>query len=201
MTRSSNMAKAEEWSEARPRGLWRYGLEFITVGHDALDSHRKREIAGRGPNRSHVPLSSRAPFPIYYNFLHGVELGLKAYLLSVKAATIEELRSKKFGHNLDRLLNKALDYDRRSGCLELTDAHISVICSSNELYASKQFEYIKIGEAQLMPIDSVAEAADTLIAGLGVLICPGGFLKKFSRDLAWLKRALDRRDPGRSPAQ
>ncbi len=192
---------AAEEREARPGGLWRYGLEFITVGHDALDSHRKREIASRSPSRSHVPPSSRAPFPIYYNFLHGVELGLKAYLLHVEAATIKELRSNKFGHNLDRLLNTALDCDLRSHCLELTDTQIFAICSSNELYASKQFEYITIGRAQLMPIDSVAEAADTLIAGLGVLICSGEVLRRFSRDLAWLKRALDRRDPGRDPAQ
>ncbi len=185
------MAKAEEWREARPGGLWRYGLEFITVGHDALDSHRKRETAGRGPGSNHVPLSPRAPFPIYYNFLHGAELGLKSYLLYVEATTMEKLRSKKFGHDLDLLLNTALDHDLRSHCPELTDTHISTICSSKELYASKQFEYIRIGGAQLMPINTVAEAADTLIAGLGVLLCPSKLLRNFSQDLAWLKIAPD----------
>ena len=106
------------------------------------------------------------PFPIYFNFLHGIELGLKAYLLHVNAATINELKSKQLGHNLSNLLDKALEHDLHSNCPELTDSVIDVIRFSSNTYADKQYEYVRIGSVQLMPIDKVVEAADILIRGL-----------------------------------
>ena len=39
-TGTSNMAKAEEWREARPKGLWRYGLEFTTVSNHKTKSSK-----------------------------------------------------------------------------------------------------------------------------------------------------------------
>ena len=160
------MAKDEEWRQASPFELRRYSDEFITIGRDALKCHRKREVSRRGSGYKHVPPDPIAPYPIYFNFLHGIELGLKAYLLQVNAATINELKSKPLGHNLSNLLDKALEHDLRSNCPELTKHHIDIIRCSNEAYSNKRFEYIRVGGERFMPIDEVVTVADKLSKGL-----------------------------------
>ena len=161
------MAMSEKWRETSPYGLRRYANEFITVGHDALNSHRKRNISSRSSGYDQVQPSQIVPFPIYFNFLHGIELGLKAYLLNIEALTLDELKkSKEFGHNLANLVDKALDYGLRNDCPELTESNISVIRFSSETYTNKRLEYIRIGGEQIRPIDEVADAADTLISSL-----------------------------------
>ena len=160
--------RGEEWREASPVGLQRNGEEFITVARDALAAYRKRltELSNpQVPQYRKDQLLETAPFPIYYNFLHGVELGLKSYLLHVKAATLEGLR-KRFGHKLDCLLGEALQHNLRSQCRELTDTHIGAIDNSSWLCEDKQFEYHRTGGVSPVPIDCVAEAAETLIAAL-----------------------------------
>ena len=162
------MKKGDEWRGESPFGLWRYGDEFITVGRDALDAHRERDPELRDPGYSQYAreeMLKYAPDAIYYNFLHGVELGLKSYLLHVETGPLEKLRHQ-FGHNIARLLDEALQRGLCSQCPELTDTHIEVIRHSSQLYTSKQFEYIHIGFVSLVGIDQVAEAAETLIAGL-----------------------------------
>ena len=150
-----------------PYGLRRYANEFITVGHDALNSHRKRNTSSRGSGYDQVQPSQIAPFPIHFNFLRGMELGFKAYLLNIEAVTLDELKSKdKFGHNLANLLDKALDCGLRNDCSKLTESNISVIRFSSEVYLNKRFEYIRIGGEQLIPIDEIADVADTLINSL-----------------------------------
>ena len=181
----------EEKLRYRPIGLWRYGCEFVTTAHDALACHRKREKEGRHPNRSHVPSSKLAPFPIYYNFLHGIELGLKAYLLYVDAVPLTDLR--RYGHHLDHLLKKAICHDLRNVCPELTDSHIDTTLCLSGSYAKKEFEYIQPGGAQLMPINQVVEVAETLIAGLGAGIFPEQCRNGRAGDLPWLKKATSPR--------
>ena len=156
--------KGEEWREASPIGLRRYGEEFIRVARDALEAHRKRNPP-LSALENHV--GEFAPDPIYYNFLHGVELGLKSYLLHVGAVKLRDLR-RQFGHNLTRLLEKALDHDLRRQCSELTDTHLDPIRNLSPVYESKQLEYIHIGFCSSGPVDirKVADAAETLIAGL-----------------------------------
>ena len=120
--------------------------EFITVVRDALKCRRNREVSRRGSGYEYVPPDQIVPFPIYFNFLHGIELGLKTYLLHVNAATINDLKSKRLEHNLSNILDKALEHGLRSNCPELTDSVICVIRFSSSTYADKQFEYIRIGE-------------------------------------------------------
>ena len=141
------MRTIDQWRENSPFGLRRYADEFTKVGEAALN---------QGQDVS---------FAAYYNFLHGVELGLKSYLLQVGAEGLQSLR-RGYGHNLARLLDKSIDHDLRTRCPSLTNTHIDAIKGSSELYKNKQFEYISIGGIQLMPIDHVAAAAKALITGL-----------------------------------
>ncbi len=170
--------------------LWRDGFEFITVGHDALVSYRKRNPS------NHESAEEIPPFAIYYNFLHGIELGLKAYLLHVKARELKELRSKEFGHNLAILLAEVLAHGLSPDVLILEDSNITAIVFSSWYYENKRLEYSKIGGGQIMEVNIVAKAADTLIVGLGVFFHqPKGKshpqLERFSQEFPWFKNALE----------
>ena len=82
------------------------GFEFITVGHDALVSYRKRSPS------NHESAEAIPPFAIYYNFLHGIELGLKASLLHVKARKLKELPS---ADDWDELLLPEIERQQAAG--------------------------------------------------------------------------------------
>ena len=148
----------DEWRGDTPAGLRRFACQFITVGRDALDCNRKRD-----PPVQWLP--EIAPEAIYYNFLHGIELGLKAYILQFGAATIGSLR-RNFGHDLEHLLREACDCGLRQRCPRLSDEHTEAIRASSSLYKGKEFEYIRIGAVQQLPIGVVAKAAETLLADL-----------------------------------
>ena len=152
----------EEWRGDSPVGLRRLGAEFIKVGQDALEAYRRRNP----PTLLDQDLGEVAHDAIYYNFLHGIELGLKSYLRHTNAVPLRDLRSSSFGHDLCCLLDKSIEHGFHTECPELKDAHIEVIWCSSERYRSKEFEYIQIGAAQYPPIDAVAEAAETLITEL-----------------------------------
>lgn len=157
--------KREEWREDSPIGLRRFGKDFITVGLDALSAHRVRYPL------SPLDLASGEIIPeaIYYNFLHGVELGLKSYLRHIDAVSIRDLRSHLYGHNLCRLLDKSIQHGLRAKCPKLTRFHLDTIRCANELYMPKEFEYIRIGFAQVPIINAVKETAEVLFCGLNRL--------------------------------
>ena len=159
----NNIKKKDEWREDSPVRLRGLGREYIMVGRDALEADKKRHP--RTPLDTHA--GEVVTDPIYYNFLHGVELGLKSYLRHVKAVTLQDLKhSRKFGHDLTRLLDKALKHGLCGQCSELTNAHLGTIRFLSPIYMDKQFEYSRIGFASYVPINQVAEAAETLITGL-----------------------------------
>ena len=150
------------WRGDSPVGLRRFGREFITVGHDALAAHRKRYP----PTALERCLGEVVLDAIYYNFLHGVELGLKSYLRHIDVVPLQDLRHPSYGHDLCRLLDRSIKHHFLTRCPKLNTTHIEVIRCSNELYKSKQFEYLWIGAAKYLTIDAVAEAAETLITEL-----------------------------------
>ena len=123
----------------------------------------------RNPTNSIGP--GYAPFAIYFNFLRGIELGLKSYLVHEAEMLEKELRKKEWGHNLDRLLEEALKHPLQSACTELTDTDLEVIRHSSEPYSSKKFEYIWMGGSlEMLPIDQVAKTTDNLIFGVEDLV-------------------------------
>ena len=145
-------------------GLWFYGQEFIETAVDALAAYKKKNPTNPiGPGY--------APFAIYFNFLHGIELCLKSYLVHEAGMRDEDLRSKEFGHNLDRLLDEALCHRLRDACTELTNTDLETIRFSSKNYSSKNFEYIWMGGSlEMLPIDQVAKTAKVLRSGLKNLV-------------------------------
>ena len=148
-------------------GLWCYGQEFIETAVDALDLYKKKNPTNRiGPGY--------APFAIYFNFLRGIELCLKSYLVHEAGMREEELREKRFSHKLNRLLEEALHHRLQSACTELTDTDLRVIYFLSKHYSSKKFEYIWMGGLlEMLKIDQVAKTANHLSSGLRDLVWTG----------------------------
>ena len=161
MKRKSS-TKEESWRDDSPIGLLRFGKEFITVGKDALKAHRMR----CPPTLLEEHLGEMVSDAIYYNFLHGVELGLKSYLRHIDAVNLQEFRTPPYGHNLCSLLDKSIHLNLRAVCPKLKDSHIDAIHCSNKRYMQKELEYVHIGLAEYPTINAVAKAAETLIAEL-----------------------------------
>ena len=150
-------------------GLWSYGQEFIETAVDALAAYKKK-------NPTNPINPGYAPFAIYFNFLHGIELSLKSYLVYEAGMLDDDLRA--FGHNLDRLLKEALCHRLRCACTELTDTDLQAILFLSKHYSSKNFEYIWMGGSlKMLDIDQVAKTANNLSSGLKGLFYPGMLLE------------------------
>ena len=149
-------------------GLWSDGREFIETAAAALAFYKKKN-----PTNPNGP--GYASFAIYFNFLHGIELSLKSYLVHEVGMREKELRDpNKFGHNLDRLLDKALCHRLQCACTELEDIDIKAIRFLSEPYSSKKFEYIWMGgRLEMLNIDQVAKTANHLSSGLRDLVWTG----------------------------
>ena len=79
--------------------MWRVGKEFI------LDALKLRPMIGG--DAGVAALEGNLSVPAYYLLAHGIELQLKAFLLT-KGYTLDSLRNK-FGHNLDKLFADSKD--------------------------------------------------------------------------------------------
>ena len=182
----SRTAKADEPAESGQR-LWYDAFDFVVVGHDALEAH--------GERKPHNPTEGVeiAPVPVYYNFLHGIELALKAYLVHRKVLTKDaDLRS--LGHDLDRALRKAIKHDLRTKCPLLTSAHTAAISGLSDMYKTREFNYSKTGPKTIGGIHPVVEAADILVACVYRFMHPTLPLYKRYIKFPWFAEAVRRTD-------
>ena len=144
----------EDWRQATPLGMRRYATEYDQVAKDALQCYRDRLPE---PQRHHT----HVPFPIYFNFLHAIELALKSYMLHT-GSVLRELRG--VGHNLEAALDICIERGIRDSCPEVTDVMLETIRHANQMYQMKDFEYIRVGAVQLAHIDQIAMASSALLA-------------------------------------
>jgi len=79
-------------------------------------------------------------FPLvnHFLFLSSIEKGLKAVILAKNHKEIKELKSKKIGHNLVKLLEKFSQYYYLEKIL--TKKQQLIINNVNDLYVKKGFE-------------------------------------------------------------
>lgn len=114
-------------------GFWRYGNEFL------VSALSVSPVCLSECDR----IKQRISIVAYYLVGHSIELFLKAFLLG-RGESIEVLRSRKFGHDLIKLLNEATR--RKFGsCVKLNIHDKRIIKILNECYNAKEFEYIQIG--------------------------------------------------------
>lgn len=125
-------------AKTTPIGLARYSTEFFEAALIADEKMGHRE-----------GYEIVAPVPVMFLVGQAIELSLKSFLLH-HGVSLQILRSKKYGHNLHALLRSAKELGLNR-LLQLTKEELSAIEILNELYASKQLQYIVTG-AKVFPV-------------------------------------------------
>lgn len=127
----------DDSTRTTPIGLARYSSEFL-VAALITDENMGRQGG----------YETFAPVPVMFLVGQSIELSLKAYLLH-SGVTLEKLRTK-FGHDLHKLLRKSKELELKR-IINLTEEEINTIELLNELYVSKQLQYIVTG-AKVFPV-------------------------------------------------
>lgn len=124
-------------------GLARYAYEYIDAA--IIVDEEKAE------DKAYAIVSYT---PAYFLIVHGIELTLKAYLMQ-KGIDIETLRSKEFGHDLDKCLEKAnkLGFEK---IFVMTDADKQAYELLIEINKEHQLRYIQTGFKRY-PLWSIVE--------------------------------------------
>jgi len=145
----------EDPARTTPIGLARYAQEFLRASLKADD--------GMGGGREHDFV---APIPVLYLAGHSIELALKSFLLH-KGVTLRELRVK-YGHDLGRSFKKAKELGLL-GHAKFEDVELGAFAVLDDLYSSKQLEYIVTGTKAFPmfgPIESFAKKLNAAVAPL-----------------------------------
>jgi hypothetical protein len=139
-----------------PIGLARYA-------HDFFDSARAvEEQLGKATNFNLV-----SPVPSMYLIGHSIELALKAYLLQ-HGLTLSDLRSyKKYGHDLHACQIKANELGL-AAIVSFHPAEEGAIELLNNLYSTKQLEYIVTGTKYMPAFGLVESFAIKLIRAVAI---------------------------------
>lgn len=129
-----------------PVGMARYAVDFFKAAlatDDKLGTEDGYEIV--------------APVPVMFLTGQSLELILKSYLLH-RGVSPRDIRAK-YGHGVHKALRKAKELDLKS-ILELTEENEGCIELLDELYSSKQLQYIVTGSKVFPvfgPLESVAK--------------------------------------------
>jgi hypothetical protein len=128
-------------------GTWRLAEEYIEAG----EKLRPQVI---------IP----GNYPLYLLYGHGIELALKAFLIS-QGTTDKALRNIR--HDLDRALRAAR---KHSSFIRLSKTDIQIIRWANEYYKRKEFEYLFTGFKSLPQPADLAAVAKHVLAELQPVI-------------------------------
>lgn len=144
----------DDLTRTTPIGLARYATEF----HDAASG--ADEVLSRKPG-----FEIFAPIPVLYLIGHSMELSLKAFLLH-RGIGLRELRTH-FGHDLHKCLKKAKELGLLS-IVSFDEYELGAFTVLNDLYSTKQLEYIVTGAKQFPISGSLYTMSSKLLAA----ICP-----------------------------
>ncbi len=120
-----------------PSGFLCHAKEFLAAAELVLNKTK------------HVSL------PSYFLFGRSIELSLKAFLLTC-GMTKGELKRKKFGHDLEALLDEAIKRGLENEVL-IDEVEKGVLELLNYDYLNKRFEYRVTGGTYRLPLIDVTE--------------------------------------------
>jgi hypothetical protein len=158
--------RADEEDRTTAVGLVRYAFDYLEAALVV------EERLGRGLEYNRI-----APIPAYFLLSHSIELTLKAYLRH-HGITVEELASKKYGHNLQVCYDQSI----RLGLDKLfapfkADKH--VLATLVHMNAGHQLRYIQTGSKTFTywrPAESFAvRLHQTVAPHVGLPISPGKY--------------------------
>jgi len=121
----------EDPERTTPKGMARYACDFFEA---ALAADDKMGLKNG--------YEINAPIPVMFLVGQSIELILKSYLL-YKGITLRKLR-QKYGHDLHRSLRKAKELGLLN-IVELSDEDTNIIEILDDLYSTKQLQYIVSG--------------------------------------------------------
>ncbi len=135
-------------------GFWSHAKEYLLAAKKVKDP----SIDYKGKSKFELIL------PAYYLIGHSIELALKSYL-SAKGYPHSELRKKKFGHDLENLLNECTR--RKLGReVKLSKYQVQSIILLNKTYRNKKFEYLEYDNFRLPEYRYIFDVAQDLLNGL-----------------------------------
>lgn len=105
---------------------------------------------------------SSSPLPVYYLYLHAIELALKSYIYFIHK---DENELKYIGHDLDATLSRALEIgiaDIYPENQELKEC----IKMLNPVYKGKELEYFYPGLKRLPAIEYINNSTNSLLKAL-----------------------------------
>lgn len=108
-----------------------------------------------------------APIPVLFLIGQSIELSLKAFLLS-EGVSLRKLRYK-YGHELHRALRKAKELGL-SNFVEFSEEDLFVVELLNQLYSSKQLQYIVTGAKTFPVFGSLERMALKLCHAVGAKV-------------------------------
>lgn len=108
-----------------------------------------------------------APLPVYYLFLHAVELALKSYL-SFRGVDEDGLR--KIGHNLEAAWLQAVDLGICKLCSECQELQESIQIIG-PIYRGSQLEYFYPGRKRLPAVEYIHRSSGKIITTLDDFYC------------------------------
>jgi len=135
-----------------PHGMWRYGQDFYSAACVVREHHKAESF-----------------MPFHFLIYQSIELSLKAYLLK-KGITVAELKGKKYGHDVKKILDASLENGLKDH-VALDQTHIAVIKIANEEYRNKRFQYIQTGSMTVPDVELIINAARLLTVGLEAVCC------------------------------
>lgn len=139
-----------------PVGMARFSSEFMEAALAADAAMRQ----GAGHHWT-------TPFPVLFQAGQAIELILKSYLLS-RGVTLQKVR-KDYGHNLRRALRKAKELGLLS-LVEITAEEDLALEVLDDLYSTKQLQYIVIGAARAPHFEPLRQLALKLIHAVSMSV-------------------------------
>jgi hypothetical protein len=152
--RTKQLTPALDRARTTPIGMLRYAEDFMEAA-----------IAAQEKMRSNSASIDIAPAPVLFLVGHAIELSLKSFLLT-RDVTLEALRSRDYGHQLHRCLRKAKELELLD-LVEITTDENDALTLLDDLYASKQLQYIVTGLKRYPPFRPIEQLALKLIYAIG----------------------------------
>ena len=143
---------------ASPTGFRTRGLDFVKAADILLADHYAHLI----DKKTRTPSST-----VYYNYVHGIELLLKSYLLHT-GTSLEDIE-RYVRQDIDEALTRCMNCGLRDVCPDLDTVAQAAVVGVSEPYWRKRFEYLRVEGLHLPHVGHVAEAAHALVAGLRYL--------------------------------
>lgn len=150
-------------------GLARYAYEYLEAAIFVIKGKVSEQQSG--------PLFI-APVPAYFLGLHSIELSLKAYLRHC-GVTIRELRSKKYGHDIQACYRKAKELGLCAHFKMSPDDEGTMVMLI-DMNTDHALRYIRIGFRRFPPWEKVEQFAKRLQQAVALNV---GFRKTFNGTL------------------